>query len=1514
MASSPLTHVILGDGVAGMSAARVIRARRPHDRILIVSNDPQPYYYRAALTNYLMGELSDGELWAMPADYWEKLRFDRVLGEVAGLDAAARRVRLADGRELPYDRLLIATGARAQTLKSPEEDPKRGVPGANFPGVSSMRTLADVRQLIDFASRAKAAVVLGGGILGLEVCHGLKARNVAVTLIHRGQWLMERVVNRRAGELIHLRMLRDGIDVRMNTGIERIHGSTQGITAVDLTDGARLRTPLVVASIGIAPNTEWLRGSSVKLERDFIAVDRRMRVAGVEHVWSAGDVASFRDPDLPFANPSGLWQPAGKQGQIAGLGMTEEAEYAAPEYHPGVIYNATRAWDLDLGTLGDHVDGEGSSVVWESREDDRPIFKQALIRDGHVVGAMLLGDRREGHALRHLMNLKGEAGDVSAIADRLFSPDFDLPAWVASRASQQSVARWKQTAVLPAAPLPPGLAAGIERGTQLQLAVPTPAKTLLSKSVAPKPITVRSRGEPKTYVARLVRIGRDSDCDVRVDDPAIGGEELRLSLEGDVWIAYSTKNRHVQARSNGASLDRPRALRDGDFLALGTWTGVVELPAAANDSAPAAACGVLRGAERHLLSRTVTTVGAHADNDLVLSGPNVSPFHAQIHRAGEPAEFYAVDAGSQAGVFVNGKRLFAPRRLAPQDVVSFGGAELVFEGSVAPVRREPAPPRAAAPKTDRPVATLQILGGPSEGRSFTLPLPGVVGRSSTADIVLDDSLLSGRHAAFSLQDGRLHVVDLKSTNGVFLDDRPLTPGEPTPVDARQRLRLGRHVCRVSMNDDVSIAARRESAEFRIPGAVARLDCSTNSWQAEFPLTKDVTLIGRDLACDVVIPDGAVSRRHARIERTAAGMRVFDLESAGGTRVNGRPLAPQQPTTLVDGDALQLGGCRIVFRDQAGAANGVSPQTVPPAAPPAGFRIDWGKSSDPLSHDLRKTVQEELDSCIGCHDCMRACPLPDSSSVSIGALNSYATGLSEASPVALRFIEQCTQCQACVPVCPVDIQRSRIVLWNKLKQSPDPHARPWLQFGREALAASWTLGQIADSLAGHRVLGALSAPERLQLLANARFRRLVPGERLIEQGVYPDAVWFILEGRLEAGMATAKSAHQCMVLLGAGQSVGETAVLSDQPSELSVRAADSATVLGLPKYVLKTHLRQNSQFRRALEALYVSRSLEFFVRRHPAFAGAPDSLFDAMLGEFSAERYSPGQTVLAAADASNTFALVRRGFISEVRSWQGAEIIANYLKEGESFGWIDHARRGTLLRFDAATLVEVFTIRADRLARLETHWPPLRERLYAAGSDASAARPGQTQIFQKAACEGLLQATQLMVIDVRACVDCDNCVSACERRHGSSRLDRSASGLQIGPYQVPASCFHCDDPVCLLCAVDGIVREPSGEIRIVADNCIGCGACAERCPYDNIQMVARDGRSRPWLQRILPKPIFELFGGGRGRRMEDFERVAVKCDLCAGYSNGPACVRSCPTGAAQRVNPLEFFRDGQASTS
>jgi Fe-S-cluster-containing hydrogenase component 2 len=163
-----------------------------------------------------------------------------------------------------------------------------------------------------------------------------------------------------------------------------------------------------------------------------------------------------------------------------------------------------------------------------------------------------------------------------------------------------------------------------------------------------------------------------------------------------------------------------------------------------------------------------------------------------------------------------------------------------------------------------------------------------------------------------------------------------------------------------------------------------------------------------------------------------------------------------------------------------------------------------------------------------------------------------------------------------------------------------------------------------------------------------------------------------------------------------------------------------------------------------------------------------------------------------------------------------------------------------------------------------------------------------------------------VIDTSICTNCNNCVDACERRHGYARLDRR--GLQLDNLLFPSACRHCEDPVCLLCSVNGIVREPDGEIRIVPDNCIGCGACAARCPYGNIQMHDRGKKFEH-----TGFSLFSLLGIDRKSKETEpgaapehhRDQIAVKCDLCAGYTYY-ACVHACPVGAAFRINPVETF--------
>ena len=283
------------------------------------------------------------------------------------------------------------------------------------------------------------------------------------------------------------------------------------------------------------------------------------------------------------------------------------------------------------------------------------------------------------------------------------------------------------------------------------------------------------------------------------------------------------------------------------------------------------------------------------------------------------------------------------------------------------------------------------------------------------------------------------------------------------------------------------------------------------------------------------------------------------------------------------------------------------------------------------------------------------------------------------------------------------------------------------------------------------------------------------------------------------------------------------------------------------------MSQDKKFKRAFEALYVSRSVEVFLKKHPTLENLDDDVICELVGELEPERYAPGAVIMTLQEAQTSYGIIKRGFVKEIRSRLDEEIVANYLKQGDSIGGKQTARtrRGEFVRYEAGTVAEVLTIGYSRLMKFDQKFPGIAARLTPQKESASV-QTGQTAMVQAAANEGVMQASRLLIIDTQTCVDCDNCVSACARRHGDARLDRSGSARQIGPFQVPASCFHCEDPVCLLCSVDGIVREPSGEISIIEENCIGCASCAERCPYDNIQMIPREqrpaDRANPATQR------------------------------------------------------------------
>ena len=564
--------------------------------------------------------------------------------------------------------------------------------------------------------------------------------------------------------------------------------------------------------------------------------------------------------------------------------------------------------------------------------------------------------------------------------------------------------------------------------------------------------------------------------------------------------------------------------------------------------------------------------------------------------------------------------------------------------------------------------------------------------------------------------------------------------------------------------------------------------------------------------------------------------------------------------------------------------------------------------------LRSEVEREIMACIGCNDCLLACPLPEAKQVTIAQLNHAVLDEQIVSADVIGFVQACTQCQQCVPVCPADLHRADIVLYNKLKvEDVAPDREMPLQVGPNIAGSGWTLDALAANVAAFPLFDGVDPPVLRRMVQSATLRHLEPGEVLVREGEFHERLFVVLDGSVEQTASSTTSDRTRILLLGPGSFHGELAVMGNQEETYTITCVLPATVLEFPKTTVYRLMRESPPFEKTMDDLYQRRAIWTYARTSPLLAALPEDAVDDLLSQARFRVLKPGAKVFGEGDRPGDLYLVRTGFLRVARRFGADERVLQYFREGDVFGAVallfDQLQSATV---SANTRAEIVQIPGSAVAALLQRSPDLRKALIAEATKAedtllqlgSAPRPdpkdratSMMMSLEGLVDRGVMQGHEVLMIDTSICTDCNNCVDACGRRHGYSRIERA--GLQLGNMLFPSACRHCEDPVCLLCSVNGIVREPDGEIRIVPDNCIGCGACAERCPYDNIQMheltEGHDGFISKLLHRTEQPSAEEQLK----------QKIAVKCDLCAGYDYY-ACVHACPVGAAMRVDPVEVF--------
>ena len=381
--------VIVGSGVCGIEAALTLRRREPQTPIALVSDEHDHFFSRPALMYVFAGQMTVRDTEPFDRELFGRMGFARVRGRVTALDPAARRLALDGGATVGYDRLLLAVGSKARPAPWP---------GADGPGVHGFVTLRDLERLDAEARPGGRAVVIGGGLIGVEVAEILAHRGLHVTFVIRETWYFPVALDAREAALVAEHLRTHGIDVRLETPMEAILRGPGGAVRGVRVSGEEIPCDLVVAAIGVVPNTGFLAGGAMtRAPSGAIEVDESLRT-NVPGVWAAGDCANVTWMD-GSRRPEQLWYTARDQGRVAAASMTGDAAV----YRRGAWYNSAKFFDLEYTTAGwvpvlldfenREVPLEAGVRTWFQRVPGAFASERIVCRGDRVVGFNMLGGR-----------------------------------------------------------------------------------------------------------------------------------------------------------------------------------------------------------------------------------------------------------------------------------------------------------------------------------------------------------------------------------------------------------------------------------------------------------------------------------------------------------------------------------------------------------------------------------------------------------------------------------------------------------------------------------------------------------------------------------------------------------------------------------------------------------------------------------------------------------------------------------------------------------------------------------------------------------------------------------------------------------------------------------------------------------------------------------------------------------------------------------------------------------------
>ncbi len=406
--------VIIGNGISGITTARWVRKLSDH-RITIISSETDYFYSRTALMYVYMGHMRKEDTKPYEDWFWKKNKLELHKGHVQNITFDDKELQFADGSTMKYDKLVLALGSKSN---------KFGWPGQDLDGVGGLYHMQDLDNMEKFSKGLKRAVIVGGGLIGLEMAEMFHARHIPVTMIVRESGYWDNVLPAEEAKMISDHILKNNIDLRLGTNLDKINADSNGrAKSINVKEtGEEIPCGYVGLTAGVSPNIGWLKESQLETQRG-IMVDNYLQT-NIPDVYAIGDCAQLREPMPGRRNIEAIWYTGRMMGETAAYNICGKQK----SYNPGIWFNSAKFLDIEYQVYGSapaQIPEDMTTLYWKHQDNERSIRINYHTQSGEILGFNLFGVRFRHEVCERWISEKTHVEEVlQNMSLASFDPEF----------------------------------------------------------------------------------------------------------------------------------------------------------------------------------------------------------------------------------------------------------------------------------------------------------------------------------------------------------------------------------------------------------------------------------------------------------------------------------------------------------------------------------------------------------------------------------------------------------------------------------------------------------------------------------------------------------------------------------------------------------------------------------------------------------------------------------------------------------------------------------------------------------------------------------------------------------------------------------------------------------------------------------------------------------------------------------------------------------------------------------